>query len=333
MKKEKKTKQPTSQLLEALDFISVAQKEQGLPHQTHCRMINNYIVSMDGVLSAGSKITEDIVACPHTFMLLMALKKCKETLSLTMLENNRISVQSGKLKVIVPCASFDVMQSSLPDIKCGVIDNKIRLGFELLSPLISENSQHLATASLYLKPFSMVATNRHVIFEYWHGYDLPPNLILPKAFINAVMKIKKDIEGFGFSDRTFTLWFSDGSWLKTQLYKETWPDVNAILNAPIYPSLIPSEFFEALNTINSFPKEDKIVYFLNNKLQSTINENSGVFCDVEGLPNNLAFNTNYLLMLENIANKIDFTTYKDKAYFVGENIRGAVCGIHFNQGE
>ena len=65
-----------------------------------------------------------------------------------------------------------------------------------------------------------------MLMEAWHGLDLPPNVPLPKQFVAALVKQKKNLTGFGFSRSSATFYFEDGCWLRTQLYSDEWPDVS-----------------------------------------------------------------------------------------------------------
>lgn len=317
------SKKESSSLVKALDFVALAQKDKGAPYQTHVALGRNKAVAYDGVLSAGHSIEEDLVACPHTHTLLSALKKCSGALSVTQLDSGKLSIKSGKFRSYVPCLPDASLPGIYPDPRVGILNNSIRDGLALLSPFIVENSQRVVTASALLRSGSVLATNGQVLLEYWHGIDLPPGLIVPKLFINALCRINKDIVAFGYSESTFTVYFNDDSWLKTQLYNERWPNCDDILARPHKSQPLPSGFFEALDTILSFI-EDGRVRIRDGRLQTHQDHGVGANYEVDGLQANVVFNAKHLKLLDGVIKTIDFTGNNGVSFFYGDNIRGAL---------
>lgn len=313
-------------LIKALEFVALAQKDKGAPYQTHVMLGRNTAVAYDGVLSAGHLIEEDLTACPHTITLVAALKKCTGALSVTQLSNDKLSVKSGKFRSLVPCLPNATLPGIAPDPRVGYINNSLRDGLELLSPFIVENSQRVVTASAYIRPNSILATNGQVLLEYWHGIDMPPGLIVPKLFITALCKIDKNIVGFGYSESTFTVYFEDNSWLKTQLYNEKWPNCDDIMARPHSPVSLPPTFFDGLATVFNFV-EDGRIRLRNGKIHSHADDNSGASYEVDGLTANAVFNAKHLKLLDGMIKTIDFTGNKGISYFYGDNIRGALTQV------
>lgn len=318
-----KTKTEAPNLVKALNFVAVAQKDKGAPYQTHVILRNNTAIATDGILSAGHMIDEDLNACPHTMTLLAALGKCKTVLAVTQLNSGKISIKSGAFKALVPCSPDGVIPNIVPDAWCGVLDDRIRHGLELVGPFIVENSQRVIMASALLKANTIIATNGHILLEYWHGIDLPPGLIIPKLFITALSKIDKKLTGFGFSQASFTVYFEDNSWLKTQLYVEKWPDTSAIMERPHNPTALPVGFFDGLGTVQDFI-EDGRVRIRPGKLQSHDSPEVGAQYDLEGLTSSVTLNAKHLKLLEGIATAFDFVGHKQISYFYGDSVRGAI---------
>jgi len=316
----------TTGLVKALEFISVAQKKEGSIYQTHCYMGGNRVVAFDGILAAGQHIEEDLLACPQTSLLISALSKCSDNLAITQLANDRLSIKSEKFKAIIPCVSREALHYVVPDAPCAVIDNRLRSGFEKLAPLVSDSAEHVLTSSFLLQANSMLATNRHVMVEFWHGIDLPPNIILPKACAVAICKTNKNLVQFGFSPNSVTFYFDDNSWIKSQLYSEAWPGTSKIFKYHPDYAPIPERFFETLDIVKPFSESGNI-YFLENALSSHANAGEGASYEFEGLPNDLVFNQKYLELIKSYATHIDFIGENGISYFYGENIRGAISRI------
>lgn len=316
----------SSALINALKFVAVAQKDIGQPYQTHVRLADNFAVAFDGTVAAGHKIEEDIKACPHTLRLLDALAKCGESLSITQLDGDKLAIKSDKFKAYVSCVSDAILMPTLPDPPCAVIDDRLKAGFEAVSVLASDNSQHVVTASILLQANSMLATDRHLMLEYWHGIDLPPGLAIPKAGVNALLKVNKPLARFGFSERSVTFYFEDGSWVRSQLYSEPWPDVSRILNVTSNPWPIPETLFKAVDAVAPF-SENGAVYFGPNVIRSHASDGIGASYEVNGIPAGPIFRAKHLKIIEPYVKTIDFIGRNGISYFFGESLRGAITGM------
>lgn len=317
--------QPTSAFVDALKFVAVASKEVGAPNETHVTLSNQWAVSFNGVLAAGHRIVEDIYAAPHNLRLIDALSKCGENLAITQLDNGRLSLKSSKFRALVPCIDPLLLQSATPDPPVAAIDDRLKAALEAVGVLASEGAQHVVTASVLLKSGSVIATDRHIMFEAWHGIDLPPGLVLPKSAIGALTKKAKKLARLGFSASSVTFYFEDGSWIRSQLYSEPWPDVSRVLDIKCNPWPVPPEFFTALNAVASF-SEDENVRFDAGVMRSHDTDAAGASYEVAGLPKGPMFNAKRLKLIEPYAKTIDFFAAGGTAMFFGDNMRGALVG-------
>jgi len=320
---------PASGLLNAIKFIKPCQKKTGTIEQRHCFIQGNWIAATNGILTIGTKIHENLSACPQTLQLEEALKQVGEDLSITQLSELGISVVSGDLKVLVPCIPANQLVIPAPDQKIAVIDDRIKAAMSVLHPLVTEGAAIAAYASVLLQSGSAAATNGKAIVEYWHGLDLPPNTLIPKAAAKAIATTKKTLNGFGCSGSSATFWFEDDSFIKTQLFAEDYVNYQAHFRDDLNPWPIPDEFFKAIKTIAKFTKSG-IVYFEENKLASDEMEAEASTYEMEGLPEGLSFNTKYLLMVQSVFEKVHFDkseTGVPRAYFFGDNVRGLVLGV------
>lgn len=318
-----------SSLLTALEFCSVVSEKLGAPHETHIGLRNNWAIAFNGIIAAGSPISEDITCHPHTMLLIEALSKCNENFSLTQLDNGRLSIKSGKFKAVVPCLDPALMQEAIPDPQIVGITNKFKEAVEAVGVLASENAQHVLTASVLMNGASVISTNRVMLLEYWHGLDLPPNIPLPKQFVAALVKQKKNLIGFGFSNCSATFWFEDGCWLRTQLYNDEWPDVSKILNRDANLWTIDANFFKALDAIEPF-SEDGNCYSELNLLKSHQGE-QGASYEVSGLPKGFVYPIKQLKIIKPWVKKIDYMSsgISDSTYclvFQGDVCRGTIAG-------
>lgn len=319
-----------SSLLQALEFCSCVSEKLGASYETHIGLKDNWAIAFNGIVAAGSPITEDITCHPHNLLLIEALSKCNENFSLTQLDNSRLSIKSGKFKAVVPCLDPALMQSAQPDPFIVAIDNKFKDAVEAVGVLASENAQHVLTASVLMNGASVISTNRVMLLEYWHGLDMPPNIPLPKQFVSALIKQKKNLTGFGFSNNSATFYFEDNCWLKTQLYSDEWPDVSKILNREANLWTINNGFFKALGAIEPF-SIDGNVYSDTNLLMSHADHGVGAEHECNGIPKGFVYPIKQLKIIKPWASKVDWMAsgVHDSTYclvFQGDNCRGVISG-------
>lgn len=310
-------------LIKALAFASVASNND---HE-HCIFESKTVLMSNGQLFAGHPVDEELECNPHLGKLLSALKKCGKTLSLAQLDSGRLSVKGDKLRVLVPCVSDDAMFDVEPDVKIAPATDELKKAFKVCSVLADEKGHTVIEASLLLENGLCTATDRHVMIQYWHGVSLPPNLVIPKSYADAVVKTESPIVGFGYTfERSMTLWFENGSWLKTLLYADKWPDVNAILDRPSSPVEVLPGLLKGIHDVAEF--SDGTVYLVENEVRSHITAEEGAQYEVPGLQNlNKCYNSEYFNWVAPYITTLDLTTYPDRAVFFGEHLRGVIMGI------
>ncbi len=312
-----------AELLASLKFISAAQRKDGLTYQTSCYIANGFIYAFDGTLSAGCKIEEDLTACPHTLQLIEALSRCGSELAIAQVDAGRLSIKSGPFRAFVPCADPLEIVHSEPDEALYPVDSRLIAALERVSPLADEKAHDVWASSISLQAGAATASDGKFLIQYWHGLELP-TMTLPKASTDAFIKAKKAPVKFGYSGKSFTLWFEDNSWIKTLLIDEEWPDIAQLLDGTANAWPIPDKFFEAVKAVAPFNK-DGSVYFVKGAICSASTEEVGTKYDIEGLPIGKIFGAKYLLMLKPLAERVDFD-YENKCIFFGENLRGLIMG-------
>jgi hypothetical protein len=324
-----KVSKTPSTFLDAIRFVCAITKNEGQSFETHIALADKWATAFNGILSVGHKIDEDIFAYPNANKIEQALSKCNGTMSITLMDAARMSIKSDKFKAIVPCVSSDLMHQVSPDAPCAQIDDRFKEALEIVSVLANENTDSVVTASILMNGQSLLATDRKMVFEAWHGIDLPTNIALPKAFAQPLIKSKKKLVSFGFSRGSCTFYFEDESFIKTQFYADEWPaNINNILNKNCNAWSVPKDFFEGVAAIEPFSGE---VWFETNMLRSHRESDVGASFECSGVPRGVVYPAKQLLMLKNLAKEIDFVAQgpHDNSYmlmFFGENCRGAIMG-------
>jgi hypothetical protein len=160
-----------------------------------------------------------------------------------------------------------------------------------------------------------------------------PALSFPKPAAVAIANAKKPLSGFGFSRTSATFYFEDGSWYKTQLYGEQWPDIDALFDAPCFPGEVPDRIVRSRRrdrklqqgrrgSLSRRKAEDDV-----RQLRRTLAGNGptyGATYEVPGLQGKHSFSAKLLRLIEPVCQSIDYTSADDRAFFMGGNVRGVI---------
>jgi len=313
-------------LIAGLQFVSIAQREVGEQIQTHCVLDNGWILATDGGISAGCKIEDTLQASPHTRRLSAALKKCQGSIAIVQLSNAQLRVKAGKFSATIPCVDSADMPTIYPDAKIAVLSNAIKAGFAACAPIINESAPEAYKAALLLQANTIVGCNGHLLLEYWHGIDLPPGIMIPKAAAVAIANCEKNLTGFGFTDRSATFHFEDDSFIKTALFNNDYPNFNQIIEKPSNPWPVPADFFIGLDHVLEFA-ENGHIFFDNNLMKSSKIESLGANYQVDGLTGGMGFNGKYLKIVQKEFIKAAFIPDDAVVFFFSDNARGMLKGL------
>lgn len=320
-----------SKLFEAARFCAPGYKETGEAYSVHASIYGGWLTTYNGIIQYGHPIEEPLQCFPHFGQLMSALKSTEGTAaSITQIDAARLSIKSGKFRAVVDCVTDPaIVTRHAPDAQAGALDSRMRSGFEVMKQVASKTGEHVVTASALVRHNSMVATDRHMIVEYWHGLPFP-TLTVPADFIEAVLKVPKALVSFGFSERSLTFYFDDWSFIRTQLYAEEWPDVDRVLPTDFSRmQQIPDGFFEALAKIVPFCKRDFIL-FDDSVMRTNEEADTGCVIEVPGLIEAAnGVDVHRLTKLAGRASHIDVVSDPDRVIFSGEAMRGAVACFMF----
>lgn len=325
--KKAKAPNPAASLIAALKFISVAQKKAGPTNLQFSHITNKWVAASDGILTVAHPIEEDLEACPHTLQFIDALSKVGEDLSIIQLTANSLAISSGAFRGLVPCVAFEDVPITAPDPSCATLDDRLKTALLAVAGLANESAPSAAYAAVLLQAGSAVATNGAALLEAWHGIDLPPGLMLPKAAALAVAKAQPSLVGFGFSESSATFYFENGAFIKTQLFAERFPNYHPVFEVENFnPWPIPDEFFKAVRAVESFSQNGHI-FFEDSAVLSKSYKEEATSYKVEGVPDGMGFSSKLLLAVEHAMKNVHFDKAANKVVFLGENIRGALMAL------
>lgn len=321
---------PALGLIAAMKFLSPAMSKTGTVNETFCNIGNHWACASNGVLTVATKIEEDLSACPQWALFLDALNRVSGDMTITAISAGMLAVTSGDFRGVIPCAPPEQVPIPAPDDPVAVIDDRIKQAFEAVFKVPNEQSQFPHYAGILLQANSVVATNGAIIFECWHGIDLPPNLLIPKVAAQAIVKAGKPLARLGFSPSSVTFWFEDWSFIKTQIFAAQYPQYEHVIGcdySAMWP--VPEKFFEAVAAVSHF-SENGNVFFKNGQIVSNPNDETPSFYRIDTLPDGEGFNGKYLAMIEGRAERILFghsANGTSALFFVGSNLRGCIAAL------
>lgn len=322
-------------LAQALEFIERMLHSGRSFSQQHCFIRREEIVATDGLITVGHPIQTDLHAYPHSAKLLAALKRCDSTVGLTMLDENRMSIKSGKFKCTLNCLPAGSFYADPPNPAIAQCTNDIRDGFTAVQHIAKEDAEKVSFGSILMNSGTMCVTNGVVLLEYWHGNDFPPNVVLPVKTAKAVINAGKNLSKFGFSPgNSVTFYFEDGSWVRSQLFADQWPDYGSVFQGQANPWPTPAGFFDATRALVPFLADSGAVFFNAGAMASHDDADTGATYEVAGLPYGPCYNAAHLLSIERACISIDWRVAsgdptndkgQSNALFFGEKIRGAIA--------
>jgi hypothetical protein len=317
------------QIISALKFVGIAQRAKGDIRMTHCCIMRQgWLLASDGAIHAGAKIEETgFDAAPHTHKLLDALQKCTGQITFVQMNAAKLVVKgTGKFQASISCAMPDEMSPPVPDPQIAAVTNELKKALGACAAVVNEASSEPHKAGVLLQSGSCVGTDGIAILEYWHGIDLPPNILIPKASAMAIANCPKDATGFGFTANSITVWFADGSFIKTQLFEPKYPQYQAIFAGKKFdPWPVPEDLFPAIDAVHEF-NDAGSVYFGNNVVRSAQLEGEGAAHECQGLPGGMSFNAKRLNTVRPYFKTAHWLPAEGKVYFFADNIRGCVMG-------
>lgn len=327
VKKTRKKAEPkqVDQVLENLKMLGLITKKKGTVQETHIEIREGF---------ATASLNELTVGCPFPFSansivnhndLLEAKKVCGNEFSCTDL-SGQIVIVADELRLIVATDHSGVWACPQPDAPIAPATDELRRALIDVAPFSTNDRPDIQ--GVLCQAYTTVATNGHVLLESWHGVDMPPHLRLPVSFIKKLEKIKRSIKQFGFSDHSFTVWFEDGSFIRTAMYKGKYAAYSHVFEDTDEFDLVdlPEEFYKTLKSLVAFAK-DGVVYFKDGRIYTAKNAEAASSFQHQAIPDGFGFNVNYLLLIAKHAPSVKFMHSREKIQFECGNVRGAVMGI------
>jgi len=317
----------TNELLDAIEFCVLANNASpDIAYTSYCCLSaeTGTVYMSDGIVSCGCLCHVEITTSIEVKKLLKALKAAKSGYTFTILDNSSIALKSGRLKAVIPTIDY-IADKLYPDpiLHSENVETFIR-ALTVASAVTKDKASHIVNASVLVYNTSCYGTDTQLLIEYWHGIPISTELTIPKTFIAALSKIKKLPVGIGYSKKSLTVWFNDRSWIRTQLYENSWPVENVLdLFKPTSTYLpIHTELGQALEELSAFVGIDGRILLSDNHISSS-NKSS---YDIDVYVQDVACNCKLLQIVCKYATGWDVSSRIDRHIaFVGENLRGLLC--------
>lgn len=315
-------------MLKQLKFVqgAVAKKDL-LPAMTHFAIEGGHVRSYNGMLALSSPIPFDIDCKPKAGPLVQAIANCDETVTLSMTPAGKLRIQSGKFRAFVDCIDGDTPHVMPEGQHVDIDGEQLLTAFKSLAPFVGNDASRPWTNGILLRGQSAFATNNVCLVEYWIGSETPFTANIPMAAVKELIHINEAPTHAQLTDNSITFHFTDGRWVRSQLFSTEWPDLARVLNRPSNPIDLDQRIFEGLDVIKPFADKMGRVFFDGEAVKTHLEEGVGATFEVPGFAVTGVYQIEMLKLLKDVVQKVDFTLYPDPCMFFGGRIRGAIVGM------
>lgn len=315
-------------MLNELKFcMGAVAKRELAPAMTHFKIENGRVSSFNGQMALSSPIACDLNCIPKADALVKAIALCDETILLALTDTKKLRVQSGSFKAFIETVDVEPPHVE-PSGTIVQIDGKVILdAFKKLNAFVGDDASRPWTNGILLRNQSAFATNNVVLVEYWLGVDMPFVVNIPKPAIIEMIRLDEPPTHCQIEETSITFHYSDGRWLRTQLYETKWPDLSRILDVAHSASPVDERLFGALDYLKPFADSLGRVYINEGIISTHQDLDMGASFEISGLPMRGIYRIEMLELLHGVATKADFTRYPDPTIFYGDRLRGAIVGM------
>lgn len=333
-----------SGLISALTFLSALKPATGLanqPYMEHVFLNAGWAIGFDGVLAMGHPIEDGVNGYVNTKLLAEALDNSDKTMTINKAENGSFHIESGKYMALVPAIDPANVPQTFPDAKVApfqypkaFIDATTAAG-----KVVKDTAEKALHASIYMNNNTVLATDGATAIEVFHGNYMPIGMVLPKVFATALAKTGKEPVGFGLANdfSTFTVWFADNSWLRTNCYAaaDSWtPEVLAavggLFNTGIQMAELDPKLFAAVRAVIPFADDESRVIIRTGVVRTHPDHRMGGRLELASVNFDIDLNGKRLLAVEDMAAQAgvgDGPSGGRVFVFGGPMARGVIAGM------
>lgn len=320
-------------MLAALKFVQGAvAKKDFVSALTHFKIENRFIKSFNGNLSLCAPIDLDINTSPNALEFIKAVQSCKDdTTRITLTNNNRLKITSGKFTAFVNCLTEEFPEVSPEG---AVLPPPLDLvpTLKLLFPFISEDASRPWSRGMLFAGNVIRATNNIVVVEKWVSECFPYIVNVPKTAVAELIKIGKQPVSMQLTDSSVTFHYDTGAWVRTNTLDTAWPDIEGKVFGSCVTTgevLLTRELFEELETLLPFLDEQGKLFFFDGAVSTTADGATGAYIETPQHFTPAIFGAKYFISLQTVAHRIFMGNAPKPCLFFNEDgtLRGAIVGI------
>jgi hypothetical protein len=320
-------------VLDALRFVSsaVARKDY-VPELTHFKIKQGRVTGFNGRIALSSPIDVDLDVQPKADVLLDAVRACPDTIALNITPAGRLALKSGRFRAYVPCLPNEAAVFVEPEGETVEMGSSFLEGIKRVAPAMGIDASRPWCMGIKLDGEMLYATNNIILAKYWHGSPIPLDVIIPSTAIAELLRIDEPPTRVQVTDTSISFWFGGERWLRSQLIEPTtWPGepIRKVLDQiPQSQSPLSEGFAEALETLKPFLNEHGTIYLDPNSISTSLSDGEGALIEIElpGVTRTQAYHHINLVLLTELAETIDWSTYPAPCIFEAERILGAIRG-------
>lgn len=315
-KKPKASAPAPNPLLEQLRFVASILSKKGEPSETHCIIANGKITAVNKPLSVGILTDTDFDATLDAHQLIAALERCKEGYALSNVRG-MVTLNGGALRVNLPTLK-EQLHNAQPDGYYAPLDPKLLETVGSIVGIADDNAEYIEAASICIEEGLASALNsrREVLLQAYHGLNMP-TMMIPVSFFKRLLALPALPTGWGHSERSFTVFFDNNSWVKTQLNDCQPLPYSAVVSWDGEWQNMP-DIWEALETVMPFRGNSVSVRFGTGSVYTDTANHDAQW----PWSNVIRINADFL---KSVKSHIEHFAIDDKKfYFKKGNVRGAI---------
>jgi DNA polymerase III sliding clamp (beta) subunit (PCNA family) len=316
-------------MLKELKFVMGAvSKKDMIPAMKHFAIESGRVRSYNGTLALSSPIPFNIDCYPRADMLYKAIASCDETVTLSLTPAGKLSVKSGAFRALISCVEKSEVHLEPTGEKFTVDGVPLLKAFKVLEPFIGDDASRPWANGILLRGQSAFATCNVVLCEYWLGATFPHVVNIPAAAVREVIRIGEEPHELQMDENSISFLYSDGRWIRTQLFSTEWPDLAKVLEKQCNAKPVDDRIFNALDKLKAFTDKSGRVIFKAGMASTHDAEEEGGHIEIYGSEMQGIYSLEMLSLLKGVAQQADFSTYPKPCLFYGDRLRGAIVGRH-----
>lgn len=277
-------------MLDVLNVVkgAVADKEL-IPALTHVHFYEGRVQGGNGKLSIDAPCdgAHDDITVP-TVPLINALRACGESPDISITDAGKLRIKNGKFRALLPLLDNKAYPASTLEGKVLTRDKTEIANFltacNTLRAFVGNDASRPWCNGIIFEGDRAYATNNVILASVpcpMHGAKFN----IPSYAVDEVLRLvgthNYNISEVLLSDNAVSVAFMNGTWLRSNLFNDEWPDLDHILAAYDYSDLpvVPAGVADAVDTTKHFVEDKKMptVYFTGDSVNTGEGDVQAVF--------------------------------------------------------